>query len=56
VLEVTVPKPERVSPRSISITVGSTPRAIDNSETAPAAADTDAPAQDGAEAGEPAAA
>ena len=56
VLEVTVPKPERVSPRSIAITVGSAPRAVDSSETAPAAAETDAPAQDGAEVGEPAAA
>ena len=55
VLEVTVPKPERVSPRSIAITVGSAPKAIDS--TGPAAAgDTDGPAPDGAETSEPAAA
>jgi HSP20 family protein len=55
VLEVTVPKPERVTPRSIAITVGSAPKAIDSSEPAAAGEDS-APAQDGAEAGEPAAA
>jgi len=55
VLEVTVPKPERVTPRSIAITVGSAPKAIDSSEPA-ASGDETAPAQDGAEAGEPAAA
>ena len=55
VLEVTVPKPERVVPRSIAITVGSAPKAIDSAEPAVAGEDG-APAQDGAEAGEPAAA
>ena len=55
VLEVTVPKPERISPRSIAITVGSAPKAIDSSEPA-VAGEGNAPVQDGAEAGEPAAA
>jgi len=54
VLEVTVPKPERVAPRSIAISVGSTPKAIEGSE--PAVAGEDAPAQDAAEAAEPVAA
>jgi HSP20 family protein len=55
VLEVTVPKPERVTPRSIAITVGSAPKAIEGSE--PTAADTvSTPSPDGAKAGEPAAA
>lgn len=47
VLEVTVPKPERATPRSIAITVGSAPKALDSSETAD---ETDSPAQDGASA------
>ena len=55
VLEITVPKPERVTPRSIAITVGASPKAIDATEPA-AAGEDDVPAQDGAEAGEPAAA
>ncbi len=54
VLEVSIPKPERATPRSIAITVGSAPKAIGSSE--PAAAGDDAPAQDGAETREPAAA
>ena len=55
VLEVTVPKPERVTPRSIAINVGSAPKAIDASEPAVAGEDS-ATVQDGTEAGEPAAA
>jgi HSP20 family protein len=55
VLEVSVPKPERVAPRSIAITVGSAPKAIDSSDPA-VAGDESVPAQNGAEAGEPAAA
>jgi HSP20 family protein len=55
VLEVTVPKPERVTPRSIAITVGSTPKMIDSAESADAGEDS-ATARDGAGAGEPAAA
>jgi HSP20 family protein len=48
-LEVTIPKPERATPRSIAITVGSAPKALDGS----ARAAHEAPAQDGAETGEP---
>jgi HSP20 family protein len=55
VLEVTVPKPERITPRSIAVTVGSAAKAIDSSEPATAGEDS-APAQDSVEAGEPAAA
>src|SRR5579875_630589 len=48
VLEVTVPKPERVTPRTIAITTGSAPQAIDTAEPSPAG-ERDAPMSETAE-------